>query len=191
METPYKYLSKFEKFNQFKDNSFLGCERPAALRYLKALWLNNKEVLEEFESYGDTPHKFFQNYRQQEQNASWGYGEVEFDKYGWVVSPKMEREEPLSIVIPKTYHTNEIRLAKGKNGDWTYGYHMSITSAGSVNSPCVWGDRFSTRTEALKAGIEYFKVWHLKNESKITKRVLDWADSLYAPIVEPVQLTLF
>ena len=79
----YRDLSKYEKLAQVEELNFCRAERRSAAAYLKALWLNDTQTLNEYESLGDTPRQFLMNKREYDNGLLFGFTEKKFNEYGW------------------------------------------------------------------------------------------------------------
>lgn len=88
MESNYKNLSKYEKLSEIQDLNLIKKERPYATKYLKALWLNNAEIIAEFESFGNSARQLLMNRREYDQHLLFGFSDIEFNQYGWLERPQ-------------------------------------------------------------------------------------------------------
>ncbi len=150
----YKELSAYEKLQKIQDIHFCRAERHNVAIYLNALRRNDRAIIEEYESFGNTPRQLLMNKREYERHLLFGFTKKEFNQYGWLENPKfLEREE---IQFPHRDGwavSNHITLGKGLNGKWTYGMSYSHSTGGSGYGLNVWGKMFDNRKDCLTAAL--------------------------------------
>ena len=192
----YKDLSAYEKLQKIQDINFCRIERHNVAVYLNALRRNDRAIIEEYESFGDTPRQLLMNKREYERHLLFGFTKKEFNEYGWLERPDfLEREE---IQFPHRDGwavSNHITLGKGLNGKWTYGMSYSHSTGGSGYGLNVWGKIFDNRKDCLTAALNELRAGLEKDSSKTdryTINVLIQAKALFDEITgrKPVQLTL-
>ena len=192
----YKNLSAYEKLKQIQEVNFCRVERHNVAVYLNALRRNNREIIEEYESFGDTPRQLLMNKREYERHLLFGITKKEFNEYGWLDRPDfLEREE---IQFPHRDGwavSNYITLGKGLNGKWTYGVSYSHSTGGSGYGLGVWGKLFDNRKDCLKSALNEMLTGLEKDSSKTDRyalNVLKQAKALFDEITgrKPVQLEL-
>ena len=192
----YKELSAYEKLQQIQDINFCRAERHNVAVYLNALRQDNRAIVKEYESFGDTPRQLLMNKREYEKHLLFGFTKKEFNEYGWLERPDfLEREE---IQFPHRDGwavSNHITLGKGLNGKWTYGMSYSYSTGGSGYGLGVWGKIFDNRKDCLTAAL-YEMMKGLDRDSSKTDKyaisVLKQVKSLFDEITgrKAVQLTL-
>ena len=192
----YKDLSAYEKLQQIQDINFCRAERHNVAVYLNALRRDNRAIVKEYESFGDTPRQLLMNKREYEKHLLFGFTKKEFNEYGWLERPDfLEREE---IQFPHRDGwavSNHITLGKGLNGKWTYGMSYSYSTGGSGYGLGVWGKIFDNRKDCLTAAL-YEMMKGLDRDSSKTDKyaisVLKQVKSLFDEITgrKAVQLTL-
>lgn len=192
----YKELSAYEKLQKIQDIRFCRAERHNVAVYLNALRRNDRAIIEEYESFGDTPRQLLMNKREYERHLLFGFTKKEFNQYGWLENPKfLEREE---IQFPHRDGwavSNHITLGKGLNGKWTYGMSYSHSTGGSGYGLNVWGKMFDNRKDCLTAALNEMMRGLDKDSSKSDRyaiSVLKQVKSLFDEITgrKAVQLTL-
>lgn len=192
----YRELSAYEKLKQIQQVNFCRVERHNVAVYLNALRRNDREIIEEYESFGDTPRQLLMNKREYERHLLFGFTKKEFNQYGWLEKPDfLEREE---IQFPHRDGwavSNHITLGKGLNGKWTYGMSYSHSIGGSGYGLNVWGKLFDNRKDCLKAALTEMLTGLEKDSSKTDRyaiNVLKQAKDLFDEITgrKPVQLEL-
>jgi hypothetical protein len=192
----YKDLSAYEKLQKIQDINFCRAERHNVAIYLNALRRNDRAIIEEYESFGDTPRQLLMNKREYERHLVFGFIKKEFNEYGWLERPDfLEREE---IQFPHRDGwavSNHITLGKGLNGKWTYGMSYSHSTGGSGYGLNVWGKIFDNRKDCLKAALNEMLTGLEKDSSKTDRyaiNVLKQAKALFDEITgrKPVQLEL-
>jgi hypothetical protein len=150
----YKSLSAYEKLQQIQDINFCRAERHNVAVYLNALRRNDRQVIDEYESFGDSPRQLLMNKREYERQLLFGFNKIAFNEYGWLANPAfLEREE---IAFPHRDGwavSNHITLGKGLNGTWTYGMSYSHSTGGYGYGLNVWGKLFDNRKDCLTAAL--------------------------------------
>ena len=192
----YRELSAYEKLQKIQDINFCRAERHNVAIYLNALRRNDRAIIEEYESFGNTPRQLLMNKREYERHLVFGFIKKEFNEYGWLERPDfLEREE---IQFPHRDGwavSNHITLGKGLNGKWTYGMSYSHSTGGSGYGLNVWGKIFDNRKDCLKAALNEMLTGLEKDSSKTDRyaiNVLKQAKSLFVEITgsKTVQLEL-
>ena len=192
----YKSLSTYEKLKQIQEINFCRAERHNVAVYLNALRRNDRDMVKEYESFGDTPRQLLMNKREYERHLLFGFTEIAFNEYGWLASPEfLEREE---IQFPHRDGwavSNHITLGKGVNGKWTYGMSYSHSTGGYGYGLNVWGKLFDNRKDCLTAALKQMMLGLDKDSGKTDKYaiiVLKQLKSLFDEITgrKPVQLEL-
>ncbi len=192
----YKELSAYEKLQQIQEINFCRAERHNVAVYLNALRRDNRAIIEEYESFGDTPRQLLMNKREYEKHLLFGFTKKEFNEYGWLERPDfLEREE---IQFPHRDGwavSNHITLGKGLNGKWTYGMSYSYSTGGAGYGLGVWGKIFDNRKDCLTAALNEMMKGLDRDSSKTDKyaiSVLKQVKSLFDEITgrKAVQLTL-
>ena len=192
----YRELSAYEKLQKIQDINFCRAERHNVAIYLNALRRNDRAIIEEYESFGNTPRQLLMNKREYERHLVFGFIKKEFNAYGWLERPDfLEREE---IQFPHRDGwavSNHITLGKGLNGKWTYGMSYSHSTGGSGYGLNVWGKIFDNRKDCLKAALNEMLTGLEKDSSKTDRyaiNVLKQAKALFDEITgrKPVQLEL-
>lgn len=192
----YKELSAYEKLKKIQDINFCRVERHNVAVYLNALRRNDRAIIEEYESFGDTPRQLLMNKREYERHLLFGFTKKEFNEYGWLERPDfLEREE---IQFPHRDGwavSNHITLGKGLNGKWTYGMSYSYSTGGAGYGLGVWGKIFDNRKDCLTAALNEMMKGLDKDSSKTDRyaiNVLKQVKALFDEITgrKPVQLEL-
>jgi hypothetical protein len=65
----YKELSAYEKLERIQQVNFCRAERHNVAVYLNALRHSNRAIIEEYESFGDSPRQLLMNQREYEKQA--------------------------------------------------------------------------------------------------------------------------
>lgn len=174
----YSNLSKFEKFEEFKEVNFCRNERTVAAKYLRSIWLNDVSVMNDFERFGNTPSKIIYNYRQYQQNLKFGFENIIIDEHGWLERPQLlDREKIIIFKLKDSYiNMNNISIGRGvKENTWTFGFDIQNSTSGYHSGACVWGKIVSTKELAIEMACLKIIEFHEKNESVISKKVINLA----------------
>ena len=192
----YKDLSAYEKLQKIQDINFCRAERHNVAIYLNALRRNDRAIIEEYESFGDTPRQLLMNKREYERHLVFGFIKKEFNEYGWLERPDFLEREDIQFPHRDGWAvSNHITLGKGLNGKWTYGMSYSHSTGGSGYGLNVWGKIFDNRKDCLKAALNEMLTGLEKDSSKTDRyaiNVLKQAKALFDEITgrKPVQLEL-
>jgi hypothetical protein len=202
----YRNLQIDEKIEQVWQYRPSRDERRYMATYLKALRQNNRQITNEYESFGDSPRQIIMNRRAYDKGQLFGSTEKHFSSYGWLQnSPFAEREEIRFIHKQGWASTNHLTVGRGENGKWTYGASFSTGSWGHCYGLSVWGKVFDSRKECLKAALREILDGHreaaerLKDDTcgnfnaqyskEVTRQVKNLLDELTGR--KAVQLELF
>jgi len=205
---PYKSLDKYAKLQYIQNNGVSGkTDRHEIAVYLKALWLNNQDYIQEFEKYGEDPFKMLSNKHGYERHLLFGFKDFELNKHGWLDSPKLLNTEIIDFKYKaKGSLDNAVEVAMGKNGKWTYGISYCTGSSGGSSGPSVFGVILNNKEEAVIEGLNTLLNRHNKqrelmykkdscgnyNEEfsrSIVKQIQEYLDQLTGKIA--IQLELF
>ena len=192
----YKDLSAYEKLQKIQDLNFCRAERHNVAVYLNALRRNNRTIIEEYESFGDTPRQLLMNKREYERHLLFGFTKKEFNEYGWLERPDFLECEEIQFPHRDGWAvSNHITLGKGLNGKWTYGMSYSHSTGGSGYGLNVWGKIFDNRKDCLTAALNEMMKGFDKESSRTDRyaiNVLKQVKTLFDEITgrKPVQLEL-
>jgi hypothetical protein len=143
LQKSYKEYSKEQKLDEIAKCNFRGAECLIAEEYSRALEADNQSVIEKFESFGSTPYHIVRNYIHFERASSiYGFTNVAFDDYGWLVRAKFSDCETFNFgcgVKSSVVGSNSITIGRGPNGKWTYGISLAVSLSGQC-----YDCRFST-----------------------------------------------
>ncbi|MDR2948445.1 MAG: hypothetical protein LBV71_04500 [Prevotella sp.] len=192
----YKSLPVYEKLKRIQELNFCRAERHNVAVYLSALRHNDRQVIDEYERFGDSPRQLLMNKREYERHLLFGFTGIAFNEYGWLANPEfLEREE---IQFPHRNGwavSNYITLGMGLNGKWTYGMRYSYSTGGHGYGLNVWGKLFDNRKDCLKAALDEMMTGLDKDSAKTDKYaiiVLKQVKSLFDEITgrKAIQLSL-
>jgi hypothetical protein len=190
----YKALTAYEKLQQMQQLRFARCERSNAAIYLKALWLNNVKVIEEYERFGNSVSKILDNKRVYDRQALFGYSDIKFDKHGRLVRAELLDYERIELQ-PHGKHTwiSYIDFGRTPKHTWVCGYGASDGTGGVGFGASIWGQILASKEDALKTAINDFINWHKSRNSTANNRFITIAtEYLETQIPKPVkQLSLF
>jgi len=193
----YKALSVYEKLKHIQEVNFCLSERHCVAVYLNALRKNNRAVIEEYESFGDTPRQIIMNKRDYDRNLLFGFTKKEFNQYGWLENPNFQEREHIEFPHKDGWAvSNYITLGKGVNGKWSYGMSYSYSTGGAGYGLGVWGKLFDSRKECLKSALNELMTGLAKSSGendKYAKIVLKQAKNLFDELTgrKAIQLSLF
>ena len=73
----YKELSIYEKLERIQEVNYCRAERHEVAVYLNALRRNYRAVIEEYESFGDSPRQLIMNKRDYDKHLLFGFTKEE------------------------------------------------------------------------------------------------------------------
>lgn len=192
----YRNLSKFEKLAHIQQLNFSPCERHCAAIYLKALWINDINTLEDYEKFGHTARHILMNKRAYDRQLLFGFKEYDINEHGWITRPEFLEYEEVKFSLPKHNLGNGFQVGKGLNDKWTFGIDCSNNTSGHHSGVSIWGEIFSTRSEAVVYAIEYLILWHKKQNKDIGNKIIKLANEYLEKNINPIvvyqkQLQLF
>lgn len=193
----YKDLSAYEKLQKIQDINFCRVERHNVAVYLNALRRNDRTIIEEYESFGDSPRQLLMNKREYERHLLFGFTKKEFNEYGWLEKPKFLEQERIEFPHRDGWAIcNYITLGKGLNGKWTYGMSYSYSTGGAGYGLGVWGKIFDNQKDCLTSALNEMMTGLNRDSSKTDKytlSVLKQAKNLFDEITgrKAIQLSFF
>ncbi|CAB4127108.1 hypothetical protein UFOVP87_46 [uncultured Caudovirales phage] len=190
-EIPYSQLSKWDKFAEYKQICFCKSERHHAAVYLKALWLNDTETLNEFERFGTYLYEIMLNKRTYDQMCTLGYTTIEFDKNNWLIEPKLIPMETITFNVKGKYFRNYIEVCQVANKKWVIGINFNSANCGHGSGLSIWGDFFETKNEAFISGLQDMIKFHTGIKENTSVTILKLATEKLNELSELGQLTLF
>lgn len=193
----YKSLDKYQKLELIQGDHYCKVERPEVAKYLKALWLNDTDVIDHYESFGESPRQIIMNKRNYDRYLLFGFTLKEFNQYGWLERSEFLDQEHFEFPHRDGWAVlNNITIGRGINNKWSYGISYSYSTGGGGYGLCAWGKMFDSRKECLIAALEEMKK-RLKRDTSCTDRytikVLQQVKSLFDELTgrKAVQLSLF
>jgi hypothetical protein len=191
----YKELSVNDKLAAIAEYNFPRSEISHVEEYMLALVDNNQTVVEEYESFGDTPRQIIENKAHYTQAASvYGFTEKHFDKHGWIGGFAFTDCEIMAFEVKAhVIGRNSITTGRSPNGKWTYGIDLAASKSGSGCGLSIFGDPYNSRRECLINALERLVAWHEKENDQRTTPVLKEAKNMLDELTgrKPVQLSLF
>lgn len=95
----YRNLQVNEKIEQVRQYRPYREERRYMATYLKALRQNNRQLTEEYESFGDSPRQIIMNRRAYDRGQLFGFIEKHFSPYGWLQKPTLKPKACKRVAI--------------------------------------------------------------------------------------------
>jgi hypothetical protein len=94
-------------------------EEMAKINFWRVHMYGNQAVIEDYESFGDSPHRIIENKAKYEQGLSvYGFTEKHLRKYGWLSEAEfLDYEEIVFDVNGRFNGTNSILLVRCPNGN--------------------------------------------------------------------------
>lgn len=193
----YKSLNKYQKLELMQEVNYCRAERHEAAIYLKALWLNDTDTIDYYESFGNSPRQIIMNKRDYDRHLLFGFTKKEFNQYGWLEKSEFLEKEHFEFPHRDGWAvSNHITIGKGINGKWSYGMSYSHSTGGSGSGLSAWGKIFDSRKECLITALEEM-MRGLKRDSSSSDKyaitVLKQAKELFDELTgrKAIQLSLF
>lgn len=193
----YKLLNKYQKLELIQQVYYCKVERQETAKYLKALWLNDTDIINYYESFGESPRQIIMNKRNYDRLLLFGFTKKEFNQYGWLEKSEFLDQEHFEFPHQDEWAvSNHITIGRGINNKWSYGLSYSYSTGGGGYGLCVWGKIFDSRKECLIAALGEI-VERLKRDALCTDRyvikVLQQVKNLFDELTgrKVVQLSLF
>ena len=173
---------------------------------LKALRQDNQQLINEYESFGDSPRQIIMNRREYDRGKLFGFTEKHFSQYGWLQNSIFTEREEIKFIHKQGWAaTNRLTIGRGENSKWTYGVSYSTGGWGHAHGLSVCGKIFDNRKECKKAALQEILAEHreaaekLKNDTcgnfnaQYSKEVVRQVKSLLDELTgrKAVQLELF
>ena len=168
-----------------------------AQEYINALHSNDKAIIEEYETFGDSPRRIIQNKMAYEQALSvYGFTGKKFDEHGWLADRAFADCESFHFgfgIKGCTMGANSITIGRSPNNKWTYGLHLAAPKSGSAYGLSVFSDPHDSRRECLRSALTAMIEWHTKEDDRrtapVTKEARDMLDEIMGR--KPKQLSLW
>jgi hypothetical protein len=191
----FKTLSNAEKLAEIGKRNFWRGEIGLVEEYMLALAEDNKEVIADFESFGEYPRQIVENKAHYIQAVSvFGFTEKHFNEHGWIDGFTFTDCE--TVVFEVKAHVigcNSITTGRSPNGKWTYGHDLAASKSGSCCGLSIFGDPYNSRRECLINALERLISWHEKQNDNKTLPIIREAKNMLDELMgrKPVQLSLF
>lgn len=151
----YRDLQISEKIERVRQYRPYREERQYMATYLKVLRQNNRQLTEEYESFGDSPRQIIMNRREYDSGMLFGFTEKHFSSYGWLQNSTFTEREEIRFIHKQGWAaTNHLTLGRGENGKWTYGVSFSTGNWRHCYGLSVWGKVFDSRKVCLKSALQ-------------------------------------
>jgi len=122
-----------------------------------------------WQQFGECTRKRIENRHHHQKACLFGFTEVKLDEHGWFERPELNDIEHILFETnqDRYYCNNYVTVARGNNQIWTYSVHYDLGSASGGYAPCVFGQIFQSRDEAINAGIDELKARHIRASKRI------------------------
>jgi hypothetical protein len=191
----YHTLTNAEKLEEMANVNFWRVHIHHAEEYARALMDGNQAVIEDYESFGDTPRQIIENRAHYGQALSvYGFTGKTFNEHGWLARYAFTDCETFAFEVKAhVIGSNSITIGRSPNGKWTYGLDLAASKSGSCSGLSVFGDPFNSRRECLKSALERLIAWHEKENDSRTVPIVRQARDMLDEITgrKPVQMSLF
>jgi hypothetical protein len=97
----YKKLSASEKIEQVRQYRPYKEERQYIAVYLTALRRNDRQTIDEYESFGDDPRRIIMNRRAYDRGQLFGFSAKTLNQYGWLENAEFIGVERIEFIDHK------------------------------------------------------------------------------------------
>jgi hypothetical protein len=164
----YRDLQINEKIERVRQYRPYKEERPYMATYLKALRQSNQKLINEYESFGDSPRQIIMNCREYDRGKLFGFTEKHFSSYGWLQNSTFTEQEEVRFIHKQGWAaTNHLTIGRGENGKWTYGVSYSTGGWGHCHGLSVWGKVFDNRKGCQEAALQEILAGHRDAAEKL------------------------
>ena len=187
----YRNLSTSEKIEQVRQYHPYREERPYMAAYLIALRRNDRQMIDEYESFGDDPRQIIMNRRAYDRQQIFGFTGKAMNEYGWLATPEFQNVERIEFIDRKGWAAhNYITIGQGTNGKWSYGASYSTGGSGGGYGLGIWGKIFNNRKECLTAALRELLNRHTEQAERLNHDPANFNPALSKIIVKQVQAML-
>ena len=187
----YKKLSTSEKIEQVRQYHPYREERQYVANYLKALRQNNQQLIEEYESFGNSPRQIIMNRRAYDRGQLFGFTRKTLDQYGWLENAGFTSVEWIEFIDRKGWAAfNYVTIGQGANGKWSYGASYLTGGSGGSYGLGIWGKVYNNRKECLTAALQELLNCHARQRERLKNDPANFNPTLSNTVVKQVQTIL-
>ncbi|GAE86137.1 hypothetical protein JCM10512_4627 [Bacteroides reticulotermitis JCM 10512] len=159
--------------------------------YLIALRRNDRQMIDEYESFGGDPRYIIMNRRAYDQQRIFGFSGKTLNEHGWLATPEFQDVERIEFIDRKGWAAfNYITIGQGANGKWTYGVSYSTGGSGGGYGMGIWGKVCNSRKECLTAALRELLNRHAEQRDRLKNDPSNFNPTLSNTIVKQVQAML-
>jgi hypothetical protein len=187
----YKGLSVSEKIEQVRQYRPYKEERQCMAVYLIALRRNDRQTIDEYESFGDDPRHIIMNRRAYDRGLSFGFTRKTLNQYGWLENAEFTNVERIEFIDRKSWVAfNYVTIGQGANGKWSYGASYSTGGSGGSYGLGIWGKVYNNRKECLTAALQELLNCHARQRERLKNDPANFNPTLSNTVVKQVQTML-
>jgi len=155
--------SKNQVLDYITNHHLMPYEAVIFKEIIDAIAIADQAQLNCFRSFGDSFRTITMNVYAYRKGLQFGFAEIGFDKYDWLVRPDFLDKEELTFGDTSRYGSHSlIYLGRGLNHTWTYGMNYSFGVAGGCYGLSVYGKQFKSRQNALNIALNELKTMMTK-----------------------------
>lgn len=187
MVMEYKKLSASEKIEWVREYRPYKEERQYIAAYLTALRKGDRQIIEEYESFGDDPRHIIMNRRAYDRQQVFGFTGKTLNEHGWLESPAFSDIERIEFIDRKGWAAhNYITVGRGLNGKWSYGVSYSTGGSGGGYGLGIWGKALDSRKECLTAALRELSDRHAQQRERLKNDPANFNPTLSNTVVRQV-----
>jgi hypothetical protein len=187
----YKNLSTPKKIEQVQEYRLCKEERPYMAAYLIALRRNDRQIIDEYESFGNDPCKIIRNRRAYDRGQLFGFTAKTLNEHGWLENVEFTNVEQIEFINRRDRAAhNHITIGQGVNGKWSYGASYSTGGSGGGYGLGIWGEIFNNRKECLTAALRELLIRHAQQRERLKNDPSNFNPTLSNAVVKQVKAML-
>lgn len=187
----YKKLSASEKIEQVRQYRPYKEERQYMAVYLTALRRNDRQTVDEYESFGGDPRHIMMNRRAYDRGQLFGFTDKTLNEHGWLENAEFTNVERIEFIDRKGWAAfNYVTIGQGANGKWSYGASYSTGGSGGSYGLGIWGKIYNNRKECLTAALRELLSSHARQRERLKNDPTNFNPTLSNTVVRQVETIL-
>lgn len=159
--------------------------------YLIALRRNDRQTIDEYESFGDDLRHIIMNRRAYDRGQLFGFNAKTLNEYDWLENAEFMNVERIEFIDRRGWAAfNYVTIGQGANGKWSYGASYSTGGSGGGYGLGIWGTVYNNRKECLTAALRELLSRHAQQRERLKNDPTNFNPTLSNTVVKQVQIML-